>query len=148
MAGCVTVSTLVDQLTHWTQGYLLSTNNIQICWTPNLLPDVSKGMVAKEPDLLAVLHRGLAILEWCQVLEWTVDSHAEQRRLVRQVPVDVFGGGFLCCEPVIIVMFGLTNTALLELVAVPMIGNNYRWEDENTDFFTPVNPRFLQPLFL
>ena len=99
-------------------------------------------MVAKEPDLLAVLHRGLAILEWCQVLEWTVDSHAEQRRLVRQVPVDVFGGGFLCCEPVIIVMFGLTNTALLELVAVPMIGNNYRWEDENTDFFHTCQPSF------
>ena len=76
-------------------------------------------MVAKEPDLLAVLHRGLAILEWCQVLEWTVDSHAEKRRLVRQVPVDIVCGWFLCGEPVVVVMLGLAYAPLLELVAVP-----------------------------
>ena len=32
--------------------HLLSPNNIQICGTPDLLPDVGEGVVAEKPDLL------------------------------------------------------------------------------------------------
>ena len=100
-------------------SYLLSSNNIQISGTPDFLPNVSEGVVTKQPNLLAVLHRGLTILERCQMLERTIHSHAEQRRLVCQVPVDIVGGWLFCSEPVVIVMLGLANAALLELVAVP-----------------------------
>ena len=55
------------------------------------------------------------------MLEGTVHPHAEERRLVRQVPVDIVCGWLLCREPVVVVMFGLTYTPLLELVAVPGI---------------------------
>ena len=99
--------------------HLLSPDNIQICGTPDLLPDVGEGVVAKKPDLLAVLDRGLAILERRQVLEGTIHPDAEERRLVRQVPVDVVCGRFLCGEPVVVVMLGLAYAPLLELVAVP-----------------------------
>ena len=53
------------------------------------------------------------------MLEGTVHPHAEERRLVRQVPVDIVCGGFLCGEPVVVVMLGLAYAPLLELVAVP-----------------------------
>ena len=119
--------------------HLLSPDNIQICGTPDLLPDVGEGVVAEKPDLLTVLDRSLAILERRQVLEGTIHPDAEERRLVRQVPVDVDCGRFLCGEPVVVVMLGLAYAPLLELVAVPMIGNNYRWEDENTDFFSHLS---------
>ena len=101
----------MDQFTQGIQNvsdsqlYLLSSNNIQICWAPDLLPDVSKGVVTKQPDLLAVLDRSLTILERSQVLEGTVNPHAEERRLVCQVPVDIVGGRFFCSEPVVVVMF-------------------------------------------
>ena len=100
-------------------SYLLSSNNIQISGTPDFLPNVSEGVVTKQPNLLAVLHRGLTILERCQMLERTIHSHAEQRHLVCQVPVDIVGGWLFCSEPVVVVMLGLANAALLELVAVP-----------------------------
>lgn len=100
-------------------SYLLSSNNIQISGTPDFLPNVSEGVVTKQPNLLAVLHRGLTILERCQMLERTIHSHAEQRHLVCQVPVDIVGGRLFCSEPVVVVMLGLANAALLELVAVP-----------------------------
>ena len=70
-------------------------------------------------DDLRVLDRGLAILERCQVLEGTIHPDAEERCLVRQVPVDIVCGGFLCGEPVVVVMLGLAYAPLLELVAVP-----------------------------
>ena len=63
--------------------HLLSSNNIQISRTPNLLPDVGEGMVTKQPNLLAVLDRGLPVLERRQVLERTIHPDAEECRFVR-----------------------------------------------------------------
>ena len=75
--------------------------------------------MTKQPNLLTVLDRGLTILERGQVLERAIHSDAEQRCLVRQVPVDIVGRWLFCGEPVVVVMLRLTHTALLELVAVP-----------------------------
>ena len=76
--------------------------------------------MSKEPDLLAVLDRGLAVLKRCHVLKGPVHSHTEQRCLVRQIPVHIVGGWFLRGEPVVVVMFRLTYSPLLELVIVPI----------------------------
>ena len=69
--------------TNKSKKHLLSSNNIQISRTPNLLPDVGEGMVTKQPNLLAVLDRGLPVLERRQVLERTIHPDAEECRFVR-----------------------------------------------------------------
>ena len=75
-------------------------------------------MVTKQPNLLAVLDRGLPVLERRQVLERTIHPDAEECRFVRKLPVDIAGRGLLCGEPVVVVVLGLPHSTLLELVAV------------------------------
>ena len=74
--------------------------------------------MTKQPNLLAVLDRGLPILERRQVLERTIHPDAEECRFVRKLPVDVVGWRLLCGEPVVVVVLGLPHSTLLELVAV------------------------------